>query len=58
MELATVFGGVELAEFVRAGGIDVEVSSEDLLLEVVGDVLEECLLSSRLDGVDLAERKA
>lgn len=58
VELARVLCGVELAELVGSGGVDVEVGGEDFLFEVVGDVLEEGFLGSGLDGVDLAERKA
>ena len=55
MQLALVLFGVDSAEFVSAGGIDVEVCSECLLLELVGDTLEERLLALGLNGVDYAE---
>jgi hypothetical protein len=58
VQLALVLAGVDSAEFVGAGGIDVEVGSEGLLFQLVGDALEECLLGTGLNCVDFTESKA
>jgi len=58
VQLALVLFGVDSAEFVSAGGIDVEVCGECLFFELVGDTFEERLLALGLDCVDYAEREA
>jgi len=58
VQLALVLAGVDSAEFVGAGGIDVEVCGECLFFELVGDTFEERLLALGLDCVDYAEREA
>lgn len=56
-QLALELGVIDGAEFVGAGGVVGQVGSEDGLVEVGHDVIEEGLLLLWLDGVDLAKGK-
>lgn len=55
VNVARVLAGVDASELVGSGGVVLKVGSEERLVQVVHDAVEEGLLRLRLHGVDAAE---